>query len=64
MSNRDHEIRDMLDRAWRQEEQKQRGFLTLSENDMRLLEDYYAAGLPYGNTPEGFNQWLEELDSV
>ena len=64
MSNRDREIRDMLDRAWRQEEQKQRGFLTLSENDMRLLEDYYAAGRPYGNTPEGFNQWLEELDSL
>lgn len=60
MSNRDREIRDMLDQAWQKEERKQRRFLTLSESDMRLLEKYYEAGLPYGNTPEGFNQWIEE----
>jgi hypothetical protein len=65
MSKRDREIREMIERAWEEEERKERehkGFLNFNENDMRLLEEYYAIGLPYGNSPEGFNRWLEERD--
>ena len=63
MSTRDREIRRMVEKAWQEEEQKERntkGFLNFNESDMCLLKEYYAAGLPYGNSPEGFNRWLEE----
>lgn len=63
MSTRDREIRGMIEKAWEEEEQKERdqkGFLNFNESDMCLLEEYYAIGLPYGNSPEGFNRWLEE----
>ena len=63
MSTRDREIREMIEKAWEAEERKElkeKGFLQFNENDMRLLEEYYASGLPYGNSPEGFNRWLHE----
>ena len=63
MSQRDHEIRGMIERAWEErKERDKKGFLTLNENDMRLLEEYYAIGLPYGDSPEGFKRWLKERD--
>lgn len=63
MSKRDREIRDMIERAWQEKERKeQKGFLNFNENDMRLLEEYYARGLPYGNSPEGFKRWLQDRD--
>ncbi len=63
MSTRDREIRDMIEKAWQEEERKQqdkKGFLNFNESDMCLLKEYYEIGLPYGNSPEGFNRWLEE----
>ncbi len=60
MSKRDREIRKMIEWQWEEEERKQRRRVTLSESDLRLLEKYYQAGIPYGDTPEGFNRWLEE----
>lgn len=66
MSTRDREIRGMIERAWQELEQKERkerdqkGFLNFNESDMCLLKEYYETGLPYGNSPEGFNRWLEE----
>ncbi len=65
MSTRDREIRRMIEKAWQEEEQKERstkGFLNFNESDMCLLEEYYAGGLPYGNSPEGFKRWLQERD--
>jgi hypothetical protein len=56
----------MIEKAWEEEERKEqnerntKGFLNFNESDMCLLEEYYAIGLPYGDSPEGFNRWLEE----
>lgn len=62
MTKREREIREMLERAWREEDARQKSFVTLSESNLRLLAEYYEAGVPYGATPEGFQRWLEEVE--